>query len=349
VLFVGDAEQESLGDLPRLRGLELVRSAAFNAASRRGALMRALLTGRDAAAAREFDARRIDVVFEAAQFFGAGLRQPACAWIPDFQHRYLPGLFPTMARLKREFGFRAQVRANRIIVLSSHSARRDCEKFYPRTVGRTRVLRFAVLPPPPVMIAAADAVARGYGLPEKFFFMPNQFWQHKNHGLVVDALELLNKRGVTDIVVAASGKTLDPRAPEHFPRLQERIAAAGVAGQFRVLGLLPREHLGALMRACVALLNPSLFEGWSTTVEEAKSQGTPMLLSDLDVHREQAGAAAAFFDRHSAAALAEALVAFAPVSQEQRSKAEQAAYAAAPMRQAEFAQHFADIVADMTP
>ena len=37
-----------------------------------------------------------------------------------------------------------------------------------------------------------------------------------------------------------------------------------------------------------ALLNPSRFEGWSTTVEEAKAVGTPMLLSDIAVHREQA-------------------------------------------------------------
>jgi glycosyltransferase involved in cell wall biosynthesis len=42
------------------------------------------------------------------------------------------------------------------------------------------------------------------------------------------------------------------------------------------------------MRASTALINPSLFEGWSTTVEEAKSTGTPMILSDLGVHREQA-------------------------------------------------------------
>ncbi len=58
------------------------------------------------------------------------------------------------------------------------------------------------------------------------------------------------------------------------------------------------------MRACTALINPSLSEGWSTTVEEAKSLGVPMLLSDLRVHREQAGDCAYYFDPEAAGQLA---------------------------------------------
>jgi glycosyltransferase involved in cell wall biosynthesis len=45
----------------------------------------------------------------------------------------------------------------------------------------------------------------------------------------------------------------------------------------------------------MALINPSRFEGWSTTVEEAKSFGVPLILSDIDVHREQTGGAARYF------------------------------------------------------
>ena len=64
---------------------------------------------------------------------------------------------------------------------------------------------------------------------------------------------------------------------------------------FRYLGMIPLDHVYALLRASVALINPSRFEGWSTTVEEAKSFGVPMILSDIDVHREQTGGAARYF------------------------------------------------------
>ncbi len=50
------------------------------------------------------------------------------------------------------------------------------------------------------------------------------------------------------------------------------------------------------MRQALCVLNPSLFEGWSSTVEEAKSLGKSLLLSALPVHREQNRAGTLFFD-----------------------------------------------------
>ena len=64
---------------------------------------------------------------------------------------------------------------------------------------------------------------------------------------------------------------------------------------FRYLGMIPLDHVYALLRMSTALINPSSFEGWSTTVEEAKSFGVPMILSDIDVHREQTGGTARYF------------------------------------------------------
>jgi hypothetical protein len=62
-----------------------------------------------------------------------------------------------------------------------------------------------------------------------------------------------------------------------------------------------------LMRASAAVLNPSLFEGWSTTVEECKSLGVRMIVSDLAVHCEQLGTNAEFFDPRNPSAIAAAL------------------------------------------
>lgn len=84
-------------------------------------------------------------------------------------------------------------------------------------------------------------------------------------------------------------------------------ARIGVEEAFRVLGLVPYAHLATLMRHAVALLNPSLFEGWSTTVEEAKSLGKKIILSELPVHREQAPERGVYFDPRDAPALAEAM------------------------------------------
>ena len=62
-----------------------------------------------------------------------------------------------------------------------------------------------------------------------------------------------------------------------------------------------------LMRSASGVLNPSLFEGWSTTVEEAKLLGKRLILSDIPVHREQDPAAALYLDPRDPAAWAEAM------------------------------------------
>src|SRR5207253_10725495 len=120
------------------------------------------------------------------------------------------------------------------------------------------------------------------------------------------------------VVVAASGLQVDPRQPDHFPRLKALIHEAGLDRSFLLLGLIPHDHVLALMRSCSALINPSAFEGWSTTVEEAKAMGTPMILSSLEVHREQAAARALYFDKNSPQELATILASFRPLSAPER-------------------------------
>ena len=50
------------------------------------------------------------------------------------------------------------------------------------------------------------------------------------------------------------------------------------------------------MKNSYAMVQPSLFEGWSTVVEDAKALNKFIFLSDLDVHKEQNPKNACFFD-----------------------------------------------------
>lgn len=346
VLLLGtDLSDTEAGPFCAIPGLEVVRSAAMDAAHKPAALRSALLWGADATHLQLLRAQGIDVVFESAQFFGWRLGIPVIAWIPDFQHRHLPGMFTRKGYWKREIGFKAQMAAGRSIMLSSEDARRDCEHFYPSTVGRTRAVRFAVPPGTSVAPHEARAVADRYQLPARFFFMPNQLSKHKNHLLVLDALALLRAQGQA-VVIVSSGKQADERHPEHFPAVQARLKALGLEPQLMMLGMIPYPDLAALMQASVALLNPSLFEGWSTPVEEARALGVPLLLSDLPVHLEQAGADASYFDRHSAASLAAALACFADLSPEQRASRKTLARTEATSRVRQFAEDFAALAHD---
>lgn len=343
VLFFGaDVDEADVAPFKIIPGVLVLRDAVFDETNKAGRLQQALLTGCDKAAAKAFLAQNVDVLFESAQFYGWRFPLPAVAWLPDFQHRHMKHLFDFKAYWKREIGFRAQILSGRPVMLSSEDARQDCERFYPGTRGRTHVVRFAVPAMPEMDAAAARRIADGYGLPETFFFLPNQFWKHKNHACVIRALQSLKTRG-SAAVVAVSGKQADPRDAGHFPMLEHLIHSSQLEHNFRLLGLIPHAHIPALMRTCAALINPSTFEGWSTTVEEAKAMGTPMILSSLRVHREQGGNAA-FFDPAFPEELANLLEGFLPVSPQQRLAMAEAAALRASTSTNMFAREFAELV-----
>jgi len=342
VLFVGlDVPGAELEPFARIGGCEVVHDSAFDAAHRTRLLAHALLLGGDGRALAALHRARIDVVFEAAVYLGWRLGSPSIAWIPDLQHRFLPHLFGRVARWRREVGFRAQVASGRIVMCSSEDTRAACGRFYPG--ASVRAVRFAVQAPAPVDAATIEAVRVRHCLPERYFFMPNQFWAHKNHRLVLEALRRLAARGET-VTVLASGEQADPRNPAYVPALLADIRAAGLHAQLITPGLLPYEDLAPLMQGSVALLNPSTFEGWSTTVEEARSAGVPMLLSDIAVHREQAGETACYFDPSSPDALAEALLRFKPLAPDARAARREAAVAEAQAGVARFAGDFVALV-----
>jgi hypothetical protein len=71
-----------------------------------------------------------------------------------------------------------------------------------------------------------------------------------------------------------------------------------------MLGLVSRRLQIEIIRRSLAVVQPSLFEGWSTVVEDARVLGKPALLSDLDVHREQNPPGAQFFPREDEISLA---------------------------------------------
>jgi glycosyltransferase involved in cell wall biosynthesis len=340
VLFVGtDTVAANIAPFAAIPGLQIVRAAAFNDECRKRRLLQALCTGRDLAAAHAFCEHRIDVLFECAQFYGWRFPFPRVAWITDFQHRHLPELFSFAAYWKRDLGFRAQILSRRQVMLSSEDSRSDCETFFPQSVGRTSVVRSAMLPPGLSDVDSDRAIVAGYRLPRCYFYLPNQFWRHKNHRTVIEALRILRQKGLNP-VVAASGREEDYRHPQHFAGLQALVSAYGLTDNFRFLGVVPRPHVFALMRVCTALINPSLSEGWSTPVEEGKSLGVPMLLSDLRVHREQAGDRASYFDPERAEQIASLMARHVDSPAPARRDREKEAIAAAQERVKRFALEF---------
>ncbi len=240
-------------------------------------------------------------------WIGKGSAIPAIEWIPDFQHVRLPDFFSADEISVRNNLYRDMCENCSTIILSSHDAQTDLAKFSPEQASKSVVLQFVVSPTrPDHLLPKVSELETKYGFAGKYFLLPNQFWKHKNHRVVIEALGLLIKDG-KNVQVLTTGNDVDYRHPEFFPSLMDRAGQLGVRDIFRHLGLVPLADLAGLMRGALAIINPSFFEGWSTTVEEAKSLDKRIILSDIPVHREQNPNHASFFPPDDFHALADKL------------------------------------------
>jgi len=237
---------------------------------------------------------------------GARAHIPTIGWIPDFQHRRMPKFFQADELRSRDAGFRRLCDFCTIVVVSSRDSQSDLQKFSPSSVTKGRVLQFVSGFRSVERVPSLEQLRTTYGFTGDYFFLPNQFWAHKNHRLVVEALAVLRARG-TPVQILCTGQTEDRRQPGYFDELMSFAKAKGVEENLRILGLVPYDDLSALMLHAQAVINPSVFEGWSTTVEEAKSLGKSILLSDIPVHREQLPDRGHYFPPDSPEQLADAL------------------------------------------
>ena len=235
----------------------------------------------------------------------AGARAPYLwgGWIPDFQHYHLPELFsPKEINFRNNF---CKKRADHaaVIILSSRMAQEDFGSLFPKDAHRSALLNFVSWIDPEWFHENPKAYQEKYGITEDFFLVANQFWKHKDHRVVIDALALLKQQGIQPTVVC-TGSTSDYRHPDYFKELLVRIQQSGLEDRVRVLGFIPRLDQVQLMRQSLAVIQPSRFEGWSTVVEEARSLGKTILLSDFPVHLEQNPPNSYFFERGNAEELA---------------------------------------------
>ena len=238
---------------------------------------------------------------------GRRAKIPTIGWIPDFQHKRVPSFFQPEELVERDRVYRRITKQCTTVLLSSVDAQNDLSKFDVRAVYYSRVLHFvAGFSGGQIPILSEEVLRKQYDIVGPYFYLPNQFWIHKNHRVVIDALELIKSTG-QKITVICTGHTKDRRWPEYFDELMSFVVIKNVVDCFRVIGLVPYEEIASLMKYSVAVINPSLFEGWSTTVEETKSLGLTIIASDIPVHREQNPERAVFFDPNSAIGLADAL------------------------------------------
>ena len=228
-------------------------------------------------------------------------------WIPDFQEWYLPNFFSKKEISLRKASQKYLVKKNYPIVFSSNNALEDFNKFYPENKNRKEVLKFVSVVDDSYSKLNISVLKKKFNLDKDYFIVPNQFWKHKNHTIIIEAAKVLKKNKI-EFLIVFTGKEFDYRNPNYTIDLKKHIAENGLDDNFRFLGFIDRGEQLQLMKNSIAIVQPSLFEGWSTVVEDTKAINHVILLSDIPLHREQINENCVFFDPNDKVVLADKLV-----------------------------------------
>ena len=213
----------------------------------------------------------------------------AISWIPDFQHENLKNMFPDYEVENRIHERKNIVDKNLPLVLSSNDALYDFNRFYTADKKNVYVMHFVSFIEPVIKSIKAnyeEKVLEKFNLLKKrYVYIANQFWKHKNHIVVLKAIKKIIAD--TNLYFVFSGKLSDYRNPDYIEEIKQIITELEKTNRLFNLGFLDRKEQIIVMKNCDFLIQPSLFEGWGTVVEDAKVLDKYVLLSDISIHREQ--------------------------------------------------------------
>ena len=242
-------------------------------------------------------------------------RIPYVMTIHDLQHRLQPEFQEVSANGEWEFRehlFRNGIRFATLLLAESEEGKEDILNFY----GQYGVMpdQIKVLPMLPSSTLTSEVssedrsrVRRAYHLPERYLFYPAQFWPHKNHIRIVEALGWLKRRHGLRIPIVFCGFHTGEIREQTFRQVMIVVDQMQINDQLHYIGYAPDDDMSALYAEARALIMPTFFGATNIPPLEAWALGCPVLTSDIRGIRQQAGGAAVLVDPRCVESIAQGI------------------------------------------
>jgi glycosyltransferase involved in cell wall biosynthesis len=151
---------------------------------------------------------------------------------------------------------------------------------------------------------------RNLNLPgENYFLYIGRHDRHKNLHRLIKAFSTLSHHQDCKLYLAG------PADDRYTPDLKVLVKELGIAKRVQFLDYIPYADLPALINRAIALVFPSLWEGFGLPALEAMACGTPVITSNLSALPEVTVDAALLVDPYDVEAIADAMQAVTDSSQ----------------------------------
>jgi glycosyltransferase involved in cell wall biosynthesis len=216
-------------------------------------------------------------------------------------HRY-EGRFPEVGAPAeydgRERLFSRHVRHAAAVLVDSKVGKQHVIASYSADEDKVHILPYI-----PSRMLSED-FRRPVGLPDyvvPFVFYPAQFWPHKNHIAIVQALALLSDTLPLHCVFTGSTDKTG------YSVVAEAVKQADLEHRVHILGYVEDCEISWLYKNAFALVMPTFFGPTNIPPLEAFKYGCPAIVSRIYGMPDQLGDAALYFDPHRPEEIAEGL------------------------------------------
>ncbi|MBO6538848.1 MAG: glycosyltransferase family 4 protein [Rhizobiaceae bacterium] len=212
--------------------------------------------------------------------------------IHDLMHRYEPH-YPEVSESGRyairEHRFSSIARVAERVLVDSEVGKQHVVDSYGADPAKIRVLPY--IPPAYIYDASVpEDFEERYPLPDKFLFYPAQFWAHKNHANLLQALAA-SREEKTDIHIIFSGGTA-----HEYDRVKALATELSLQVNVSFVGYVPDVYLKGFFERARGMIYPTAFGPTNIPPLEAFVCGCPVAASGIYAMGEQLGDAALLFD-----------------------------------------------------
>jgi glycosyltransferase involved in cell wall biosynthesis len=225
-----------------------------------------------------------DVTFVPAHTLPLVFPGRAVVTVHDLGYRYFPDAHPTRQRLYLDWTTRYSASRAAIILADSQATAHDLTTFYGTPANKIRVVYPGVEKP---LVDSTVDIRQKYNLPDRYFLFIGTLQPRKNIARIVQTYKLWKQKHPDDSagLVLAGGKGW----------LYDPAWVNDTQGVF-LPGYIDEADKGTLYANALALVFPTLYEGFGFPVIEAMHSGTPVITSNTSSLPELTGDAGLLVD-----------------------------------------------------
>ena len=225
---------------------------------------------------------------------------PIVSTFHDLQVQAYPNFFNSKEREERLINFRRMAKqASRIAAVSDFSRGVATHNGVDPDRIRTIPHQLAHHRAPKVVAHPPCGVVSG-----RFFLYPANLWPHKNHEMLQTAFAMAHQQGLPeDLQLVCTGD-----GQGRVERLRSIASVLNLKESVVLPGFLSNDDLEGLYQHALAVVFPSLYEGFGMPVIEAMARGIPVACSGTTALQEVVGEAALRFHPGNPQEIATALL-----------------------------------------